>query len=700
MKAPVASKKPYEIVQHGIRRVDDYHWLRDENWQKFIAGDLDFADPAVLEHIQSENAYKDELMKGYKDVEETLYGEVLSRIKEDDESWPYKEGDYFYYSREEKGKDYPILCRKQGSRKAAEEIYFDINKEAEGKELYIFGASGTNVNQTHFAYSFNLTGSMEKTVRVRDLNTGQDLDWEFPNSNGSFLWHGNEHLYIVERDESGRGRDVYKVNIHSGVAEKELIFSKPEAYDNMFLSLSRTNDREYFMIHLDSGSTHVVYLADRKSDQFEKFAVGENDVSFSLEHYRGDFYILTNQGGANDFKVMKCPTDSQVADASAKWAQENWLEFIPEQKNLCLSSIHFYSHFLVVERKNNQNVLDEVVVMDMNSKAFSTLSMPDEAYCLEFYGDWDHKATVVRLDYDSPIAPNTVFELNLESSALTEVYRKDVPNFDSSLYEVKREFAQARDGQQIPLTIIYRKGTKRDGSNKAMVYGYGSYGYGMSAGFSSPKFSLIDRGFVYVIAHIRGGDDKGYDWYLNGKMQHKMNTFNDFIDGCEHLIDRNYTTKGQISINGGSAGGLLMGAVTNLRPDLFGCVVADVAFVDVINTISDASLPLTAPEWEEWGNPITSKEDFEYISGYSPYDNVEAKDYPPMLYNSGISDEQVTYWEPAKMVAKLRALKTDDHPLILNMKMHAGHAGASKRYEWIEDIAFDYAFILKCFDMR
>ncbi|WP_257280077.1 MULTISPECIES: S9 family peptidase [unclassified Endozoicomonas] len=706
MKAPVAQKIAHEIVQHGISRVDDYHWLRDRNWQKFIAGDLDFDNPAVLEYIRSENAYKDEWMKGYKEVEENLYGEVLSRIREDDESWPVKEGAFFYYTREEKGRDYPILCRKKGSRKAHEEVYFDVNKEAEGKELYIFGASGTNLKQTHFAYSFNLTGSMERTIRVRDLETGQDLKWEFQNSTGSFLWHGNEHLYIVERDESGRGRDVYKVDIHKGVTEKELIYSKPEEYDSMFLSLSRTNDREYFMIHLDSGSTHVVYVAGRNSDQFEKFAVGENDVSFSLEHYRGDFYILTNQDEANDFKVMKCPAAPHmpIADempvAHEKWAQENWQDFIAEQKGLCLSSIHFYSHFLIVERKNNQKVLDEVAVMDMDSGTFSIISMPEEAHCLEFYGDWDHQATVVRLDYDSPISPNTVFELNLENGALTEVYRKDVPNFNASLYEVKREFAPARDGEQVPLTIIYKKGTKLDGSNKTMVYGYGSYGHGMSAGFSSPKFSLIDRGFVYAIAHIRGGDDKGYDWYLNGKMQHKMNTFNDFIDCCEYLIHRNYTSKGQIAINGGSAGGLLMGAVTNMRPDLFGCVVADVAFVDVINTISDASLPLTAPEWEEWGNPITSKEDFDYISGYSPYDNIEAGNYPPALYNSGISDEQVTYWEPTKMVAKLRALKTDDNPLILNMKMHAGHAGASRRYEWIQDIAFDYSFILKCFDMR
>ena len=694
MKAPIAKKVAFTVEQHGYQRIDHYHWLRDENWQQFIQGDLTFANPEIREYIDAENAYKHFMMEDYKDVEKTLYGEVLSRIKEDDESFPVPKGDYFYYSREEKGKNYPILCRKHQSLKSAEEIYFDINKEAEGKELYMFGSSSSNRAQTYFAYSFNLTGSLEQTIKVRDLATGQDLDWEFPNSTGSFIWDGDEHLYIVERDEHSRGRDVFRLNIHKGYEERELIFSKPEKYDSMFMSLSKTNDRKYYLLNLDSGSTHVVYVAEQGSGEFKEFAKGENDVSFTLDHYQNEFYILTNLNDANNFKIMKCPV------AESGWSQNQWQTFIPEDTDLCLNSIHFYNQYLIFERRNNRKALDEVAVMNMSTQSVDTIRMPDDAYSLEFIGAWDHQSTKVLLDYESPVSPEKVLELDLETMSLETQYTRDIPNFDASRYAVRREFATARDGEQVPLTIIHRKDMKQDGTNNALVYGYGSYGYGMSAGFSSRLFSLVDRGFVYVVAHIRGGDDKGYAWYLDGKMHRKMNTFHDFIDACDYLIDQNYTTKGQIAINGGSAGGLLMGAVTNLRPDLFGCVIADVAFVDVINTISDESLPLTPPEWEEWGNPIESKDDFDYIMGYSPYDNVKETDYPPMLFNSGIADEQVTYWEPAKMVAKLRDLKTDDNTVLLNMNMHAGHAGASKRYEWIEEVAFDYAFILKCFDLK
>ncbi|WP_263081475.1 prolyl oligopeptidase family serine peptidase [Endozoicomonas sp. Mp262] len=692
MKAPVALKKPVVIRQHGSERIDNYQWLRDKNWQKFIAGDLDFDNPEVLAYIKQENTYKDHMMADYKEVEKTLYHEILSRIKEDDESWPVKKGDYFYYYREEKGKDYEILCRKHRSKEAPEEIYFDINKEAEGKDLYMFGPSATNRAQTYFAYGYNLTGSMDRAIKVRDLATGKDLDWEFANSTGSFLWGDNEHLYIIERDEFARGKNLYKINIHKGPEHKQLIFSKPEKYDSMFMSLSQTNDRNYFLLYLETGSTHVIYVSEKGTDQFHEFALGENDVTFNIDHFKGEFYILTNLGEANNYKVMKCPVEQD------KWPQQNWQEFIGQEEAICLNGITFYNRFLVIERKNNQKALDEIAVMDMSSGNVSYINMPDQAYDLVFSGDWDHNASTVRLDYDSPVSPNKVLELDLKTGKTREAYTKQIPNYDASNYVVKREFAKARDGELVPVTLIHKKGLLLNGKNKAFVYGYGSYGYGMTAHFSSRIFSLIDRGFVYAIAHIRGGDDKGYSWYLDGKMHNKMNTFYDFIDSCEYLINQGYTAKGQIAINGGSAGGLLMGAVTNLRPDLFGCVVADVAFVDVINTINDDSLPLTPPEWEEWGNPITRKEDFEYIMQYSPYDNITAQNYPPMLFNSGISDEQVTYWEPTKMVAKLRALKTDNNPLLLNLKMHSGHAGASKRYEWIEEAAFDYAFILKCLE--
>ena len=693
-KAPVAQKIDHIIKQHGQERNDPYHWLRDENWQKFMQGELDFANPEIKTYIDAENAYKDAVMADYKGVQKELYDEILSRVKEDDQSCPIKKGDYFYYSREEKGKNYPILCRKHQSLQAAEEIYFDINKEAENHDLFVFGASSSNRSQTFFAYSFNLTGSMERTIRVRDLATGKDLDWEFPDSTGSFIWDDEAHLYIVERDEASRGRDVYRVNIHKGYDERQLIFSKPEKYDSMFMSLSKTNDRKYYLLNLDSGSTHSVFVAEAGSHQFNEFALGENDISFTLDHYQGEFYILTNEADANNFKVMKCPV------AQAEWGRESWQEFLAEDSKLCLNSIHFYSHFLISEKRNNEKALDDIVVRDMESGDERVISMPDQAYNLEFIGAWDHQSSTVMFDYESPVRPEQVFELELTTGESQSIYTREVPNFDSSQYVVKREFAKARDGETIPLTIIHKKDLVLDSSAKALVYGYGSYGYGMSAAFSSKLFSLVDRGFVYAVAHIRGGDEKGYQWYLDGKMNRKMNTFHDFIDCCEHLIQNDYTSKGQVAINGGSAGGLLMGAVTNLRPDLFGSVVADVAFSDVITTISDASLPLTPPEWEEWGNPIENKADFDYISQYSPYDNIRAVDYPPVLFNSGISDEQVTYWEPAKMVARLRELKTDSNHVLLNMNMHAGHAGASKRYEWIDEVAFDYAFILKCFGMN
>ncbi len=694
MKAPIAKKISFEIEQHDNKRTDDYHWLRDSNWQQFIQGDLEFESPEIRQHIEAENSYKDFVMADYKEIEKTLYDEVLSRIKEDDQSFPVQKGDFFYYSREEKGKNYRILCRKHLNLDAEEEIYFDINKEAEGEELYMFGSSSTNRAQTHFVYSFNLTGSLEQTIKVRDLTTGKDLDWEFPNSTGSYIWDGDEHLYIVERDEHSRGRDIFKVNIHKGYGERELIFSKPKEYDSMYMWLSKTSDRKYYLLHLDSGSTHVVFVAEKGTDQFQAFARGDDDVSFTLDHYQGEFYILTNLDGVNNFKVMKCPAEK------GKWAQVHWQEFIAENADLCLNDIHFYNQYMVLERRNNQNALDEVSVMNMSSKSLDTIRMPDDAYKLDFTGAWDHQSTQVLLNYESPVSPKKVLELDLVNMSVTERHTKIIPNFDASRYTLSRQFATARDGEKIPLTIIHKKDLKQDGSNKALVYGYGSYGYGIPAWFSSKLFSLIDRGFIYVIAHIRGGDEKGYSWYLDGKMHRKMNTFHDFIDACDYLIDQNYTTNKQIAINGGSAGGLLMGAVTNMRPDLFGCVIADVAFVDVISTISDDSLPLTPPEWEEWGNPIHSKEDFNYIMGYSPYDNVKSMDYPPMLFNSGISDEQVTYWEPTKMVAKLRELKTDDNPILLNMNMHAGHAGASKRYEWIEEVAFDYAFIMRCFGLK
>lgn len=694
MKLPSAKKYDHKIVQHGYERNDSYSWLRDKNWKEIVSGNLSFENPEILEYINAENSYKDEIMSDYKDIEKKLYEEILSRINEDDQSYPVQKGEYFYYSREEKGKNYAILCRKKDSIDNKEEIFFDINKEAEGKKLFMFGPSKTNRDNSLFAYFYNLTGSMERTLKVRNLETGKDFDWEIENCNGSFEWIDNENLYYIERDEFARGKNIYRLNVNEGPVSKKLVYSKPEEYSGMFLFMGATNDKKYIYLELSSGATQVVLVGKNGSDEFKIFAKGENDISFSIDHYQDKFYILTNMDGANNFKVMSCSVNE------SDWDKDNWQQCIASEKNLCLDSINIYNDFLILVRKNNDKALKEIVSFNLQKNELNLINMPGEAYDLGFQGAWDSNSTNVRLNFNSPIDSSTTLNLDLLTNNVSELHRKDVPNFDPNLYVVKREYAKARDGEMIPLTIVHRKNLEKNASNNAFVYAYGSYGFGMPAYFQSGIFSLIDRGFVYCIAHIRGGDDKGYDWYLNGKMKNKMNTFNDFIDSCEHLVKEKYTTPEKMAINGGSAGGLLMGAVTNMRPDLFGAVVADVAFVDVINTISDASLPLTPPEWEEWGNPIEYKEDFEYMIQYSPYDNVKAQNYPPMLYNSGISDEQVTYWEPTKMVAKLRELKTDNNILLLNMKMHAGHAGATKKYEWIEERAFKFSFILKALNIK
>lgn len=687
MKAPVVKKVDEKIVQHAYTRIDSYSWLRDKNWKKFVSGDLDFDNPEVKKMLDAENEYTNSIMADTKDLQKQIYDEVLSRIKEDDTTYPEKRGDYFYYVREEQGKNYAILCRKKLSLEADEEIYFDINKEAEGKKLYVFGPAQISRDNKYLAYCYNLTGSLERTLKIRDLTTGKDLDWEISNLNGSFTWVDNKNLYYIERDESARGSKVYKLNVEQGPASAKLIFEKPEKYSSMFMGIAQTTDREFCLISMSSGATQALYISPKAKDEFKFFAEGQEDVTFEVDHYQEHFYILTNMDKAHDYKVMRASVND--------WSIKSWQEFIAETKDECLNSLDIYNDYLVLEKKNNHLALTQIDVCHLPSKKTQTLKMPTEAYDLSFIGAWDENSTRVRVHYNSPIEPPQVLEMDLTNMSLKLLKQKEVPNYDSSKYEVKREFAKARDGEEIPLTIIYKKGLTKDASSKAFVYGYGSYGIGMPAFFRSSVFSLIDRGFIFCVAHIRGGDDKGNSWYLKGKMQQKMNTFNDFIDACEYLVEQKYTSKQKIAINGGSAGGLLMGAVTNMRPDLFGSVVSDVSFVDVINTISDESLPLTPPEWEEWGNPIKNKDDFEYIMQYSPYDNIKPQNYPPTLYNSGISDEQVTYWEPSKMVAKLRELKTDDNPVLLHMKMHAGHAGASKKYEGVEEIAFKYAFVLK-----
>lgn len=687
MKPPFAEKRPKTIEQHGSKRVDEYHWLRDANWQKFIQGDLDFADLAVKSYLDSEASYTQECMRDTDGLQNKLYEEILGRIKEDDETYPWKKGDWYYLSRMEKGKEYPQFCRRKGRPDGDEKVYLDVNKEAEGQALYMMGRASVNEAGDRLAWCFNLTGSLERTLKVRDLNTGKDFPWQVENTTGAFLWVNDKEIAFIERGPQSRGQKIWQFSVLEGPDKKRLIYDKPVELNNMYMNLQHTTDRKYQVLYLNSGATSEVMFRENNKDSFQHFMRGEDDVTYSLEHRNGLFYILTNEGGHQNSQVFTCPVDNTHRDS--------WSLYLPESPHLYISDIDIYGNTLVVIRKNNEMARPELALVDLDSKKEKLVQMKDEAYSLSFLGADDPNSPTVRISYESCIQPSQDIEVSLADASLKVLKTKEVPNYNVQNYFIKREFAIARDGEKIPLTVVTKKGFEKNGEAPAFVYAYGSYGFGMPAYFSPGIFSLVDRGFVYVIAHIRGGNEKGFQWYLDGKLDKKLNTFYDYIDACEFLIENKYTSKGRIAANGGSAGGLLMGAVTNMRPDLFGSVIADVAFVDVISTISDETLPLTPPEWEEWGNPIEDKRAFDYMMKYSPYDNVESKDYPPMLYNSGISDEQVTYWEPAKMVARLRDRKTDDNLLLLNIRMHAGHAGASKRYESIRERAFDFAFILK-----
>ncbi len=688
MQQPQAPKIAKKITQHGHERTDNYAWIRDDNWKQFIKGELNFADENVKTYLNQEAKYTEHVMSETKELQEQIYNELLSRTKEDDSSYPYQRNDYYYYRKTTEGLSYPTLCRKYKTLDAVEEVYFDINKEAEGKKLYMHRGAIPNEAKTHFAYCYNLTGSLDCTLKVRDFASQTDFEWKLEDVSSSFYWVDDTTIAFTELDEFTRGKNLYYMNIHEGPDKKKLVFSKPDKFENRFMFDTRTTNNEITFIYLVSGASHAIYKKNKNEQEFKLIADAKDDIQYSYEYNNGTYYILTNDMNNSNFAVYSC--EEENIDKP-----DSWRVVIANSKNLFLRHMSLYGNKLVLSARNSETAIDDICVYDLTDKKMQTVPFAHEIKSVSLIGAHDHNATDLQVSFENPITAPQTLELDTNTLSLKVLKQKEVPNYNPENYVLKREFAKAHDGELIPLTIITRKGfTAHQEQNSAYVYAYGSYGYGMPPFFRTSMFSLIDRGFAYAVAHIRGGNEKGYDWYLNGKMRKKMNTFKDYISCCEHMVESGYTQKGQIVANGGSAGGLLMGAVTNMRPDLFQSVIADVPFVDVINTISDASLPLTPPEWEEWGNPIENKGDFEYMMQYSPYDNVEAKNYPAMLYNSGISDEQVTYWEPAKMVAKLRELKTDSNILLLNIKMHAGHAGETDRYKGLKEAAFNYAFAL------
>ena len=675
--APTAPRRQHTITTHGDARADPWHWLRDQE------------DPATMEYLRAENAYTEAFLSPLQPLQSAIYDEIRGRIKEDDNTVPEKEDDYYYYVRYEEGGQYPIHCRKQGSEDGPEEILLDVNRLAEGRDYTFLGSFANSPDHRLFAYGADFDGSEQFTIQVLDLETGETLPDTIPNTYYSLQWANDSRtFYYSVLDEHHRPVSIYRHTLGNDPATDELVYHEEDA--RFFVGVDKSNSRRFIYVvsggnnmsewrFLDANDPHATpTLVEPRAADFE-YDVVDHDDRFIIRH---------NGNGARDFML------STADIATPGW--EHWTEFMAHEPGRPLRGIQSYREHLVVSCRHNG--LPQVMVLRLSDGDVHYIAGVDEDdFAMSPRQGWEFDTTSLRFSYTSMKTPASVYDYDMASRQRVLRKQQEIPSgYDGDQYETRRIWATARDGTPVPISLLMQKGAPVDGSAPLYLYGYGSYGITMEAGFSISALSLVNRGFIYAIAHIRGGMEMGWDWYENGKLLNKRNTFNDFIDCAEHLIAEGYTSAGRIAAAGGSAGGMLMGAVVNARPDLFGCIVAHVPFVDVLNTMLDDTLPLTTMEYNEWGNP-NDAEYYEYMRTYSPYDNVQEQDYPPMLVTGGISDPRVTYWEPTKWVARLRATRTDDNPLLLKIHMESGHAGASGRFERIKEIAEEYAFVLHAF---
>lgn len=668
---PVAKTDSKVDTVHGEVRLDNYFWLREKS------------NPEVIGYLEAENRYTEAVMQHTADFQEQLYQELLARIKETDLSVPEKMGDYYYYTRTEEGKQYPIYCRKKGSLEAEEEILLDQNALADGHEYLEIGVYKISPNHQLLAYSTDTTGGESYTLCIKDLNTGQLLEDQIPDTYYSVEWaNDNQTLFYTTLDAAKRPYKLYRHQLGSDPAADVLIYHETD--ESFFLDVSKTRSKAYLLMELENINTSEVHYleADQPTGGFKVISPRQSELEYSVEHHSDQFLIVTNVDAVN-FKLMRAPINNP--------SRENWEEVIPHRESVKLDSISaFQNHLVISEREGG---LRKIRIRNLATSQEHTVDFPEPVYTVHQGRNPEFNTATLRFNYGSLVTPMSVFDYEMDERT-RELKKQDevLGGYDPSLYKSERIFAEAADGTPIPISLVYKKGLSKDGKNPLLLYGYGSYGINSDPYFSSNRLSLLDRGFGYAIAHVRGGEEMGRMWYENGKLLHKRNTFTDFIACAEHLIGENYTASDKLIIQGGSAGGLLMGAVTNMRPELFEIVIAKVPFVDVVNTMLDASIPLTVIEYDEWGNP-NEREFYDYIESYSPYDNVEAKEYPHILVTAGLNDPRVHYWEPAKWTAKLRALKTGDNRLLLRTEMGAGHAGPSGRYDYLKEIAFEYAFI-------
>ncbi|MCB9081342.1 MAG: S9 family peptidase [Lewinellaceae bacterium] len=676
---PKAAKKPTVLEKHGDQRIDDYYWLNNRE------------DPAVIAYLEQENAYTDQQMAHLKGFQENLYQEIIGRLKPDDQSVPYRDNGYYYLTRFEIGGEYPIYARKQGSLEAPEEIMLNVNELAKEFSYYQVGGRSVSPDNRLLAFGEDTLSRRIYTLRFRDLSTGAFLEDSIPHTTGAAVWSSdNQYVFYVAKDpQTLRGYRVLRHRMGTPSTSDVEVFNEPDETFN--INIGYTKSRKYIIIASSQTISDEYWLleADRPEDAFWVFQPRERNLEYTLDHYQDQFYIRTNLDARN-FRLMSCPEDAR--------GKNNWKEIIAHREDVLLEDIDLFADFLVVSERYRG--LMQIRIRPWNGEEYY-IQFPEEAYMAYTGINMEFETNLLRIGYQSLTTPNTTYDYHMDTRQFTLLKQEEVlGGFHSDDYQSERIYVPARDGQaMIPVSIVYKKGMVRDGFSPLLLYGYGSYGHSMDPYFSTVRLSLLNRGFVYAIAHIRGGEEMGRAWYENGKLLQKKNTFYDFIDCATYLLEQKYTQTDRLFAMGGSAGGLLMGAVVNMRPDLWRGIVAAVPFVDVVTTMLDESIPLTTFEYDEWGNP-NDPNFYAYMKSYSPYDNVTAQDYPAMLVTTGLHDSQVQYWEPAKWVAKLRELKTDPNPLYLHTNMSTGHSGASGRYERFRETALDYAFMLDLVGIR
>lgn len=672
---PTVAKKPTKLEKHGDVRTDNYYWLNDRE------------NPEVIAYLEAENAYNDTMTAHTKDFQKDLFEELKGRIKEDDSSVPYKLNGYWYIRKYEEGKDYPIHTRKKGSLDAPEEILFDVNEMAEGHSYYRLTGISVSPNNKLVAFGVDTVSRRQYVIHIKNLETGEIYKERIQNTTGGATWAAdNKTLFYANKDpQTLRSEKIYKHKLGDDVANDKVVFHEED--DTFITFVYKTKSRKYLVIGSYSTLTmeYRILEADNPDGEFKVFQPRVRGLEYNIAHYKDHFYVLNNKDAATNFKLSKTPDD--------KTGMEHWEDIIPHRSDVLLEDVEIFKDFLVLSERDNG--LNKIRIIRWDGKEDYYLPFDNETYTANTHVNVDFDTDILRYSYNSMTTPASVIDFNMVTKTKDVKKEQEVlgGKFDKNNYTSERLWATAADGTKIPMSLVYKKGIKKDGTNPVLQYAYGSYGSTIDPYFSTSRLSLLDRGFIFVLTHVRGGEYLGRNWYETGKLLDKKNTFTDFIDCSKYLIEQKYTSPEHLYASGGSAGGLLMGAISNMNPELYNGIIASVPFVDVITTMLDDSIPLTTGEYDEWGNP-NDKEYYDYMKSYSPYDNVEAKAYPNMLVTTGLHDSQVQYWEPAKWVAKLRELKTDDHILLLHTNMDAGHGGASGRFESLKEVAEEYAFLL------